>query len=96
MIPRGWTESLGPVEDPAAAARDAPRPRTLRIRFIRLDRGIIDGTMEPYQDPDCGCPVYTTFTGDLQGDVIEGTFTARPGHGASYKGTWLVQRKRSR
>lgn len=94
MIPAGWTRPLGPADDPAAVARGAPAPETLRIRFIRVEYGVISGTMQPYDDPDCGCPVYTTFIGQLGGDLIEGEFTARPGHGPPYKGTWQVQRKR--
>jgi hypothetical protein len=94
MVPRGWTRPLGPMEHPAAAARDAPVPEVLRIRFVRVEYGVVSGTLEPYKDPDCGCAVYTTFTGRLMGDVIEGSFTARPAHGPAYEGTWRVQRKK--
>ncbi|UCC71602.1 MAG: hypothetical protein JSV86_14600 [Gemmatimonadota bacterium] len=94
MIPRGWNRPLGPAEDPAAAARDAPIPEVLQIRFVRVEYGVVSGTLQPYNDPDCGCPVYTTFTGRLQGDTIEGKFTARPGHGPAYQGSWRVERKR--
>ena len=93
MVPSGWTESLGPVEDPADIARDAQRPETLRILFIQVEDGVVQGTMEPYRDPDCGCAVYTTFEGKVGQDIIEGTFTSRPGHGSQYKGTWHVMRK---
>ncbi|MGD2153562.1 MAG: hypothetical protein PVG79_09860 [Gemmatimonadales bacterium] len=94
MIPRGWTRPLSPIDHPAAAAHEAPIPEVLRIRFVRVEYGVVSGTLQPYKDPDCGCPVYTTFTGRLLGDVIEGTFTARPGHGAAYEGTWRVERKK--
>jgi hypothetical protein len=94
MVPRGWTRPLGPVEQPAAAAHDAPIPEVLQIRFVRVEYGVVSGTLEPYKDPDCGCAVYTTFTGRLMGDSIEGTFTSRPGHGPAYEGTWRVQRKK--
>jgi hypothetical protein len=94
MVPSGWKQPLGPYQDPAAAARVAPRPETLLIRFVRIERGVVNGTMEPYRDPDCGCAVYTTFKGLVKDDLIEGTFTSRPGHGAAYKGTWLVRRKK--
>ncbi|NIM51967.1 MAG: hypothetical protein GTO22_22440 [Gemmatimonadales bacterium] len=94
MVPRGWTRPLGPAEHPAAAARDAPVPEVLRIRFVRIEYGVVSGTLEPYKDPDCGCAVYTTFTGRLLGDVIEGTFVSRPAHGPAYEGTWRVQRKK--
>jgi hypothetical protein len=94
MVPRGWSRPLGLAEDPAAAARDAPIPATLRIRFVRVEDGRVSGTLEPYRDPDCGCAVYTTFVGMLRGDVVEGTFTSRLAAGPLYKGTWLVERKR--
>jgi hypothetical protein len=94
MVPRGWTRPLGPVEHPAAAARDAPIPEVLQIRFVRVEYGVVSGTLEPYEDPDCGCAVYTTFTGRLTEDLIEGTFISRPGHGPAYEGTWRVQRKK--
>jgi hypothetical protein len=93
MVPSGWTEALSPYQDPAATARDAPRPETLRIQFVRVEMGTVSGTMQPYRDPECGCAVYTTFSGTLKGDVIEGTFVSRPGHGAPYKGLWRVARK---
>jgi hypothetical protein len=94
MVPRGWTEPLTPMQDPAAAARDAPIPETLEIRFVRVEGSQVSGTMAPYKDPECGCAIYTTFEGQVEGDVIQGTFTARPGHGPPYKGTWIVKRKR--
>jgi hypothetical protein len=94
MVPRGWTRPLGPADHPAAAARDAPVPEVLRIRFVRVEYGVVSGTLQPYKDPDCGCAVYTTFTGRLLEDVIEGTFTARPAHGPAYEGSWRVQRKK--
>ena len=50
--------------------------------------------MDTSKDPECGCAICTTFEGQVEGDVIEGTFTARPGHGPPYKGTWMVERKR--
>jgi hypothetical protein len=43
MIPAGWTRPLGPADDPAAVARGAPAPETLRIRFIRVEYGVISG-----------------------------------------------------
>ena len=64
------------------------------IRFVRFEDGMVRGTLEPYEDPDCGCAVYTTFEGTMGTDTIEGTFTSRPGHGSQYKGTWYVMRKK--
>ncbi len=95
MVPRGWTRPLGPVDDPAWVAREAPRPEVLQIRFVRVEAGRVTGTLQPYRDPDCGCAVYTTFEGELKDDVIAGTFTARPSDEPPYKGTWQVMRKKS-
>ena len=94
MIPRGWTQPLGPAQDPAAVARDAPIPEVLKIRFVRLEGGKLSGTLDPYRDPDSGGAVYTTFTGTLKDDIIEGTFTARPADGRPYNGTWRATRKK--
>jgi hypothetical protein len=94
MIPRGWNRPLQPAQDPAAAARDAPIPTVLQIRFVRVEDGAVTGTMQPYRDPDCGCSVYTTFTGHVKGDLIDGELLSRPGHGGSYMGTWQVVRKK--
>jgi hypothetical protein len=95
MIPRGWTRPLGPAEDPADAARRAPLPEVLRIRFVRVEGGMVSGTLQPYRDPDCGCSVYTTFAGVVGDDVIEGTFVARHADGPLFRGTWLVMRRKS-
>ena len=94
MVPRGWKQPLSPIQDPAAAAREAPIPETLQIRFVRVEGSKLTGTMAPYKDPECGCAIYTTFEGVVEGDLIKGTFTARPGHGPPYQGTWKVQRKK--
>ncbi|NIS01616.1 MAG: hypothetical protein GWN99_11215 [Gemmatimonadetes bacterium] len=94
MTPRGWTRPLRPADDPAADARDAPTPKILSISFVQVEGGKVSGTMDPYRDPDCGCAVYTTFTGTLKGDLIDGTFVSRPAHGAAYRGTWQVTRKK--
>ena len=95
MIPRGWTRPLGPADDPVSAARQAPIPEVLRIRFVRVEGGKVSGTLQPYRDPDCGCRVYTTFEGEVQEDVIEGTFVARHADGPLFRGTWLVMRRKS-
>jgi hypothetical protein len=94
MVPRGWTRPLRPMDDPVADARDAPAPRVLTIAFVRVEDGVVSGTMEPYRDPDCGCGVYTTFTGEVGGNEIEGTFLSRHADGYRYTGTWRVERKK--
>jgi hypothetical protein len=93
MIPRGWTKPLGPMDDPAAEARNAPAPQVLRIAFVQVEGNEVSGTLQPYEDPDCHCGVYTTFTGLVMGDVIEGKFRARMAGGPVYEGSWRVERK---
>ena len=78
--------------DPNTVA-DAPAPQTLAIRFVRVRADTVSGTLEPYRDPECGCPINTTFIGVVEDGVIEGNFTARPSHGPPYKGTWRVTRR---
>ncbi|UCC49217.1 MAG: hypothetical protein JSV41_03275, partial [Gemmatimonadota bacterium] len=96
MIPRSLTRPLSPVQDPVALARNVPIPELLKIRFVRLDGGKLSGTLDPYRDPDSGSAVYTTFTGTLKDDVIEGTFTARPADRRPYNGTWRATRKKEK
>jgi hypothetical protein len=71
-----------------------PVPQILAIAFIHAEGGTFTGTLEPYRDPQCGCPLTTVFTGAFADpDVIRGTFTTTgpPGHlGGS--GDWSVRR----
>ncbi|HEX9942437.1 MAG TPA: hypothetical protein VGG03_10500 [Thermoanaerobaculia bacterium] len=89
-----------PSGDSPQAQNQAPGevargPQPLTIRFIAVEGGQISGTLDPYRDPDCSCMVSTKFTGRLQGDVIEGTFTTRGGLGyVPQEGRWQVMRKK--
>lgn len=68
-------------------------PRELTIRFARFEGGRVTGVMDRYTDPDCNCPVSTTFQGTVHGDRIEGTFNtygAPAGHPVT--GRWSVER----
>jgi hypothetical protein len=70
-------------------------PQLLTIRFVRAKGRQISGTLDRYWDPDCNCEMKTSFTGEINGDRIEGTFTSisgRPGVGRS-TGWWEVTRK---
>lgn len=95
MVPRG---SAGPLRRAVAgqpgAVVTAGQPTTLTIRFVRQVGDQVSGQLDPYTDPDCNCPVFTTFTGTVRGERIEGTFTTRgsPG-GAAVTGTWHVDRR---
>jgi hypothetical protein len=53
----------------------------------------VSGVLDAYRDPQCDCPVVTTFTGTLNGDTIDGTFATRGSQTAAPQiGTWRVKR----
>lgn len=80
---------------------DGPtRSQVLPIRFVRVGRAAGDdmvevaGELAPYQDPDCGCGLRTTFRGWIEDDVATGTFTTLAEdayHSAT--GTWAARRR---
>ena len=95
MIPRGMTAPLRPAEmTELQLARSLAE--VLTIRFARIDRGRVSGTLTTYRDPECGCAMYTTFTGRMtNGDTIEGTFVATsPDLRTPQRGNWKVTRRR--
>jgi hypothetical protein len=83
-------------------AADAPRDHlaharsadVLRVTFVRVADGRVSGALEPYTAPDCQCVVTTTFSGTVQGDVVEGTFVTRAAQGLEQTGRWRVTRRR--
>ncbi len=75
-----------------AHARSA---EVLRIAFVRVAEGRVTGVLEPYVAPDCQCQVTTSFSGTVQGNVIEGTFTTRGSGILEQSGRWRVSRGRS-
>jgi len=89
-----------PVAGPLPGGEAASRLRTgmtgepLTITFVRISAGRIRGTIDPYRDPDCGCPVQAVFTGVVHGDRVEGEFevVGPPGH-PTRAGRWWVVRK---
>lgn len=95
MIPR---ERRPPADGapPSVGLPMPASPEVLSIAFVRAaEAGNVSGELKPYRDPDCDCQVQTTFTGRLQGNVIEGTYrTVRAdGSGTPTSGTWKVTRK---
>ena len=100
MIPRGSTVQI-PAHDPSQVSGVRPPVATepLAIRFVRMEGGTVSGTLSPYNDPECGCRVITTFTGSFTNpDTIEGKYTTR---GASLghipaEGRWKVERNAPR
>jgi hypothetical protein len=85
---------------PNAGVTEAPRWSTplptdqvLTINFVRAEQGTVSGLLDPYRDPTCGCLVETRFSGRINGDVIEGTFTTRHREtGTVQNGRWKVNR----
>jgi hypothetical protein len=72
------------------------RPDTfLTIRFVRAADGWIDGVLDPYWDPDCGCQVTTAFRGRIGDGLVGGTFVSRFGESIA-TGRWVVSRRRTR
>ena len=73
----------------------ARAPEVLRITWVGLHRGYVEGALEPYIAPDCQCTVKTVFSGylDDDGDLIKGDF-ATTGPSVRQTGTWTVIRKR--
>jgi hypothetical protein len=70
----------------------SPALEVLRIVFVGVDHGHVEGRLEPYVAPDCQCRVETTFIGRIRADSIVGTFTTRGAPAASQRGSWTVVR----
>jgi hypothetical protein len=64
----------------------------VRIRYVRADESTVEGALEPYDDPDCGCMVTTAFLGVLRGDSITGEYVSRS-RWATRQGAWRMSRR---
>jgi len=85
------------VRDPSAAPTTppAPTPQWIEINFVRVAGGRVSGTLKPYTDPTCNCPLFTTFEGRLAGDTLSGTYTSRhQAGGPGQQGRWTAVRER--
>jgi hypothetical protein len=82
--------------DPEVHSTYLPRdtPRTLFIRFVRVEDNQVSGIMEPYRSPDCGCVLSTAFTGVRRGNRIQGTFVTHHSECSMppERGTWWAER----
>ncbi|HZI65717.1 MAG TPA: hypothetical protein VFF17_04060 [Thermoanaerobaculia bacterium] len=95
MIPRGSTNPYGPAPRlTGEGAGPAATAELLSIRFVRAEGETVNGTLDPYWDPDCSCEVTTTFVGAVFGDRIAGTFTSMRTAGR-VSGTWKATRRPS-
>jgi len=94
MIPAGWGRPLAPWRGEAApSTAQRPMSEVLTINFVRVEQGRVNGTLAPYADPQTGARLLTTFTGQLSGNTISGTYTTRLTSGETQTGRWSVQRK---
>jgi hypothetical protein len=83
--PPGAPEGMRTMREPA---------HLLRISFVRCEDGEVTGRLDPYQDPDTGERVHTTFEGRLEGKVFKGTFVSYyPGTGTRVNGKWEVKKQ---
>jgi hypothetical protein len=90
----GWPYVWIPPR-PGTPSWSEPRTELLTIRFVRADRGMIGGTMDPYWDPDRRCRATASFLGSVDGNVIKGTFTSTCENDFRIlSGRWRVERKR--
>jgi hypothetical protein len=94
MIPSAWGRPLAPWrEQNATGSNQAPASTVLTIRFVRVEHGHVSGTLDPYADPQTGARLLTTFSGELSGKTITGTYTTRLPSGDTQTGRWTVQRR---
>jgi hypothetical protein len=90
---------MWPAQPPVAMAPPGqppmPTTQTLRIEFVRVAGGEVNGLLAPYTDPTCGCTLRTTFVGRLRADTLEGTYTSlHKQTGERQSGRWRVVRDR--
>jgi hypothetical protein len=95
MLPAHDTEPYARLPSDGATPRPPrPAPQPIGIRFVRLSSDAIEGVLEPYEDPACGCPLTTTFLGRIEGNVIRGTFETVHGRsGVTERGIWLARKE---
>jgi len=81
MVPRAQYDRVAagaPVERQTVMASTTQKSgELLTIRFVRMERNQVVGTLDPYRDPDCGCQLKTTLRGEFTDEsTIEGTFNS--------------------
>ena len=80
MIPRGYGRALVPYGATTTAGMQTQNvggSQVLTIKLVRVSGDTVSGVLDAYRDPQCDCPVVTTFTGTVNGNTIDGTFTTR-------------------
>ncbi len=97
MVPSGYGKALVPYGNATttggATVQGAASSQVLTIKLVRVSGDTVNGVLDAYRDPECDCPVVTTFTGTLNGDTIDGTFSTRGSQSnAPQTGSWRVKR----
>jgi hypothetical protein len=94
MVPKGYGKALIPYNSVATTpVQAADNSQVLTIKLVRVSGDTVSGVLDAYRDPECDCPVETTFVGRLNGNTIDGTFTTRGSPSvAPQTGTWRVKR----
>ncbi len=94
MVPAGLGRPLLPWRgENMAGGAQIPTSTVLTIRFVRVEAGHVSGTLDPYADPQTGARLLTTFSGELKGNTIAGTYSTRLPSGDTQTGRWTVQRR---
>ena len=94
MVPSALGRPLVPWRDQnMPTGNQAAQSTVLTIRFVRVQQGHVSGTLDPYADPQTGSRLLTTFSGELSGNTITGTYTTRLPSGDTQTGRWTVQRR---
>jgi hypothetical protein len=86
-------QQVRPLDNVDQHRQHSSSTQALRIDFVRVGGGMVSGTLEPYIAPDCNCQVSTTFTGNVLGDTIRGTFITNGSQGGKRDGMWMMARR---
>jgi hypothetical protein len=82
--------------EPRPGVPALPQSRPIGIAFVTCgESGEVTGRLEPYQDPETGERIETTFTGKLRStDEFQGTFLTYYPSGRRITGEWSVRRRK--
>jgi hypothetical protein len=84
---------LGPIglNGPLVSTYSRPLP----IKFVHIEKNIIEGKVIPFKDLKNNVMIHTSFKGKIEGDVMEGTYISTiEKTEKSYTGTWKVTRQK--
>jgi hypothetical protein len=94
MVPKGYGKALlRYYPGGATSVQSSDNSQVLTIKLVRVSGDTVSGVLDAYRDPECDCPVETTFVGRLNGNTIDGTFSTHGSQSvAPQTGTWRVKR----